>query len=159
MADTLLPTSKSVRDLLSDLFGREVEVAERAVLDPELHPGSSVGVYRDDAKNTAAVVTADLALSVYLAAALGLTSKEAADEAVSTGALSDSYAENLHEILNIISGLFNAPGRRHVALHAVHGPGESLVPRVSTFATAVGSRLDLTVSVPGYGSGAMALVV
>lgn len=55
-----VPTSKAVRDLFTGLLGRQVEIALRDVADPRLDPQCSVGVYRDDAKNTVSAVTADL---------------------------------------------------------------------------------------------------
>lgn len=159
MAQRQLPTVKAVHDLLNDLFGRDVEIAARAVLTPELPPNASVGVYRDDAKNTVAVVTADLALAAYMAAGLALTSKDDAEELVAKGVLPDGFAETTHEILNIMGSLFNAPALPHVRLYAMHRPGEPVPPLAASFATATGQRLDLTVTIPGYGSGELALVL
>lgn len=159
MSNTALPTTKAVRDLLSTLFGRDVELSELPTVEPDLAPSSTVAVYRNAGNNDAAVVTADLTLSAHLAAMLGLTSKDAADEAVRRGTLSDAYAENLHEILSIMGALFNAEGSARVGLHAVHGPGEPVPPRVAAFAASIGSRLDLTLSLPGYGAGVMSIVV
>jgi hypothetical protein len=153
-----LPSTKAVRDLLSDLLGREVDLAPIDVIDPVLDHRSAVGVYHDEARNTAAVVTADLALSAYLAAALALLNKEAADEVAADAALPESYLENLHEILNIVGTLFNAESPRPVRLADMHGPGQQVPPRVADLAIARGRRLDVTVSIPGYGSGHMALV-
>lgn len=158
MAESQLPTVKAVHDLLGDLFGRVVDVTAQVVLEPTLAPTTSVGVYRDEAKNTVAVVTADLALAAHLSAGLALTSKDGADEIVAKKVLPDASAETLHEILNIMGSLLNGPTTPHVQLHAVHWPGEPVPPLVSSRATATGSRLDLTVSVPGYGSGQMSIV-
>lgn len=158
MHEVPLPSTKSVRDLLSDLFGREIELTPLDITDPVLDHRSSVAVYRDDAKNTAAVVTADLTLSAYLSAALALLNRDAAEEVAAEGALPQSYLENLHEILSILGTLFNVGSPRSVRLADMHAPGQQLPPRVSELAVARGRRLDVTVSIPGYGSGRMALV-
>lgn len=159
MAEIQLPTVKAVHDLLNDIFGRDVDVVAQAVFEPKLAPDASVGVYRDEAKNLVAVVVADLALSAYLAAGLALTSKNDAEETVRKGMLPGSSAETMHEILNIMSTLFNDTSSRHVRFHALHPPKEPVPPLVSARATTTGRRLDVTVSVPGYGSGQMSLVL
>jgi hypothetical protein len=160
MNEIPLPSAKAVRDLLSELFGRDVDVAQSDLpAEPRLDPRSTVAVYRDDAKNTAGVVTADLTLSTYLAAGLSLVSKDSADEAVSAGTLPATYAENVREVLSIVGTLLNSPVSRAVRMGAIHLPGEPVPFRVSDRAVATGRRLDLQVSISGYGSGQMSVVV
>lgn len=77
---------------------------------------------------------------------------------MATGGLPDAYAENLHEVLNIMGRLFDATGSPHVRFHAMHSPGEPVPPLVTSLATMAGRRLDVTLSIPGYGSGEMSLV-
>lgn len=158
MYDVPLPTLKAVRDLLGDLLGRSVDVTPLDSSEPTLDHRATVGLYRDDAKNTAAVVTADLRLSTYLAAGLALLTKDAADEVAAQGALPQSYLENLHEILNILGTVFNTEGVRPVRLADMCAPGMPVPPRAAEFAVRRGSRLDVTVAITGYGSGHMALV-
>lgn len=159
MTKPSLPTAKSVRDLLTTLFGRDVELAEKVAADSRVPATSTVAAYRDDANNTVAVVVADLPSSAYLAAMLGLTSKDSADEEVKRGVLSEASTESLHETLSIMGALFNAEGLPRVGIHAVHGSGETVPPRLAAFAEQIGSRLDLTLTLPGYGSGDLSIVV
>ena len=158
MTTTVLPSAKAVRELLSDLLARDVELTTSDEAPSALPRGTSVGVYRDDARNIVAVVTVDLTLSTYLAAALALSSKEAAEEVAESGTLTPIYRENLHEVLNIVGTLFNGESARHVRLHELHTPGEPLPPAAAAFATAFGSRVDLDVSIPGYGAGRLGVV-
>jgi hypothetical protein len=158
MSTTTLPTVKDVHDLLGDLLGREVETTLHDGAPGPLDPRACLGVYQDDRHNSVAVVITDLPLSVYLAAALALTSKDAADELVKEKTLSPTYAENLHEILNILGTLFNRPGTPPTRLTAMHAPGEPVPPRVAAQASGTGNRLDMAVAIPGYGSGLLSLV-
>ena len=159
MATTTLPTVMEVRNLLGDLLGREVETALQDGTPAPLDPRACVGVYQDDRRNSVAVVVTDLPLSVYLAAALALAHKDAADEVVQQRTLTPTYTENLHEILNVVGTLFNRPGSPPTRLTAMHAPGDPVPPRVATQAGSTGNRLDMTVSIPGYGSGQMSLVL
>jgi hypothetical protein len=158
MVQPPLPTPKDVRDLLSDLLVRPVEVAPEDVSEPRLDARASVGVYQDDHKNVVAVVTTDLPLSARLAGCLALAPSDGTEEVAASGALPPSYAENLHEILNIVGTLFNSARTGPVRLTRMHAPGEQVPPQVTTLAGRTGRRLDLTVSISGYGSGQMALV-
>lgn len=159
MSTSTLPTVKDVRDLLGDLLGRPVEVTVDDAPPADLDPRASIGVYQDDWHNITAVVITDLTLSAHLAAALALTSKDAADDVVSSGSLDAAHAENLHETLNVLGTLFNRPGGRSTRLVAMHAPGEPVPPRPAALASTGGRRLAVTVSIPGYGSGQMALVM
>jgi hypothetical protein len=158
MAQPPLPTPKDVRDLFSDLLGRTVEVTAEDVTDPRLDARASVGIYQDAHKHTVAVVTTDPSLSAHLAGCLALTPSDAAREVAASGMLPTSYAENLHEVLNIVGTLFNSAGTRPVRFTQMHAPGEQVPAQVATFAGTTGRRLDLTVSISGYGSGQMAVV-
>jgi hypothetical protein len=159
MATTTLPTVMDVRNLLGDLLGREVETTLQDGTPGPLDPRACVGVYQDDRHNSVAVITTDLPLSVYLAASLALTSKDAAEEVVKEKALSPAYAENLHEILNVFGTLFNRPGTPPTRLAAMHAPGDPVPPRVASQAAGTGNRLDTTVTIRGYGSGQMSVVI
>lgn len=159
-ATTTLPTPKAVRDMLEELLGRDVAVAPA----PEpLVPGDrelvSVGVYVDDALHMAAVVVTDLALSAFVGAAIGLIPKGGAEACVEDRELSPPVRDNLYEVLNIVSALFNLPGQPHLKLYGVHSVGDLPPTDISALVRAIGNRLDLTVSVAGYGSGRVAIVL
>lgn len=158
MFDQPLPSSKDVRDLLSDLLGRDVTVAQEDAPATAPAADSTVAVYRDDARNLVAIVVTDLALSGHLGAALALMSKDTVAEAVADRSLPAVLAENAREVLSIVGTLFN--GHRPVRLADVHLPGEAVPMQISAHSTALGRRrMDLDVAVPGYGSGQMSVVV
>lgn len=158
MQTLALPAAKVVRDLLHDLLGREVTITQQDRPPAVPPPESAVAVYRDDAGYAAAVVVADLALSAYAGAGLALMGKDIADQAIVGRSLPPLLAENLHEVLNIVGALFNT--HRPVRLSTVHLPGEMAPMQVSDQAASFGRpRIDLDVSISGYGTGQMSVVL
>jgi hypothetical protein len=67
--------------------------------------------------------------------------------------------ENLGEVFNILTALFNVPERPHLKMYAVHLPGELPAADVSASLRAFGKRSDLEVTVAGYGTGKLSIVL
>lgn len=159
-AVTTLPHPKSVRDTLEELLGRDVEVAPATdPLVPGVKEPVSIAVYVDDQLRTAALALTCLPLSAYAGAAIGLIPKGGAEACIEDKELSPMVTDNLYEILNILSALFNLPGHPHLKLYKVHTIGEIPPTDVSALARAIGHRLDLTVAVAGYGRGKLSFVL
>jgi hypothetical protein len=156
---TPLPSARDVRELLAGLLGRDVEVTTGgAMVDPAA--GALVGVYVDRQLGLRALVLLDAPLAAYVGAALGLVPARTAAEAAELRALPPALAENAGEVLNVTASLFNAEDAPHVRLDTVHEtPGEPLPADVATWVHAYVRRVDLTVAVDGYGSGAWSLLV
>ncbi len=153
-----LPSNLAIRNLLSDLLGREVEVSPGTPCPVGGKPGSAVGLYVDDRLRSAAVVVFDFALAAHAGASIGLLPPGASEAAVEDGELSEALRVNANEVLNIMASLFNVEGAPHLKLHAAYAPGEVLRPDVTQWATSTGSRLDLTVEVARYGKGKLSIV-
>ena len=66
--------------------------------------------------------------------------------------------EALHEVVNVLSALFNTPGAPHSKLNKLVPDGED-VPGDIAGMLAGFNRLDLAIEVPGYGKGAMSFVL
>ena len=158
-AATVLPHPKAVRDMLEELLGRDVEVAPCDPLVPGEKELVSVAVYVDDSLRTCALVACDLPLSAFAGAAIGLIPRGGAEACVEDRELSPMVRDNLYEVLNIVSALFNLPGHVHTRLYDLHAPGELPPADVSAALRAIGRRLDLTVEIGGYGSGRIAVVL
>ena len=151
-----LPAPKQVRDLLSDLLGRDVNVAPA---DP---PGGKVpptAVFVHDDLSLAGVIGFQLPLAAHVAAAVGLIPPGGAEACIEDGELSAVFGENLAEVCNVLTTLFNSNGGPHVKLHALHRDGEDVPADIVGHLQAIGNRLDLTVEVAGYGNGTFSLVV
>jgi len=154
-----LPVPKEIRDLLTELLDRNVQVSPSAPLAPTPNNPCTVGVYVDDSLQVTAVVAFDLLLSAYAGASIGLVPVAGAQAAVDEGALNDTLRDNVYEVLNIAASLFNADGATHVRLYDVHHIGNPLPGDIMVKALTLGRREDLTVEVAGYGTGRLGVVL
>jgi hypothetical protein len=156
---TTLPSPKAVRDMLLDLLGRDVQVATAGPWAPTIkHPGT-VAVYTDDRTQLRALVSFDLELSACFGTAIALIPMSAAQECIEARSLTSAVSENVYEVLNIAAALFNLPDHPHLKLYGMHAPGELPPTDVSARLRGFGNRLDLKVTVAGYGSGQMSVLV
>ncbi|WP_300682347.1 hypothetical protein [Nocardioides sp.] len=154
-----LPTAKQVRDLITDLLGREVTLAPAPPFAPGPKAPASIAVYVDDSLRVTGLIAVDLPCSAYLGAALALVPAKVAEEAVELGTLDQSLAENLYEVLNVAASMFNVPNAAHLKLHALHPAGVPLDPMVRAQALTLGRREDLSVEISGYGTGQLSVVM
>jgi hypothetical protein len=148
-----------VRDLLTVLLDRNVEVRSTSPYAPAREERASLAVYVDDQVVVRAVAIADLGFSAHAGAAIGLVPATSAETAVTDGLLPESLEENLHEVLTIAGSLLNADDAVPVRLYQVYGPGTQPPTDVAACAQALGRRLDLGVDIAGYGTGRFSLVV
>jgi hypothetical protein len=119
----------------------------------------SVAVYVDPGMAINALCVMDLAASAYTGGALALLPPGGCQDAVEEdGELSGMLAEALHEVVNVLSALFNVPGAPHSKLHKLYVPGEDLPGDVAGL-LANFNRIDLAIEVTGYGKGGLSLVL
>lgn len=152
-----LPKDSDVAELIESLVGRQPKVTGGALPDNEV---AIVATYLDREGQLECVVATDIALGAYCGAALALIPKGGAQDCVDEGELSSSLKENFHEVLNIMSSLFNTTeGSRHVRLAQVtYGPLDIAADDARAAVQAPGERADFEVVVENYGTGKMAIV-
>jgi hypothetical protein len=159
MSTVVLPAAKDVKDMLSGLVGKPVAVNPGPPVTPTEKSPVSVAVYVDPGMAINALCVMDLPASAYTAGALALLPPGGCQDAVEEdGELSGLLAEALHEVVNVLSALFNIPGAPHSKLHRLYVPGEDLPGDVAGM-LANFNRLDLALEVPGYGKGGLSLVL
>lgn len=156
---THLPSTKEIRDLFSELLGREVSLTAVAPLGPSTTSPRSVALYVDDRYGVRAVVACDLDFSARAGAAIALMPAPVAQAAIEANGLDETLSENLYEVLNVAASLFNVPGAVHVRLLELHAAGSPIPPQVQSRMLVLGRREDLEVTVPGYGSGLFSIVL
>jgi hypothetical protein len=154
-----LPRPKSAKDMLGDLLGRRVTVRPCAPFAPGVDGPATIAVYVEDSLRIAAMVSLDLTMSAYVAAAIELAPPKDAEAAIDDGALSESMRENLCEVLNIAASLFNVGEAPHIRLYDVHHAGDDIPHAVEAQALALGRREDLRVDVAGYGTGRLTMML
>jgi hypothetical protein len=154
-----LPVAKDVRDMLTGLVGKPVGVNPGAPVTPAPDKPVSVAVYVDPHMAINALCVMDLGASAYTGAALALLPPGGAQDAVEEdGELSGLMVEALHEVVNVLSALFNTPGAPHSKLHRLYAPGDELPGDIEGM-LANFNRIDLAIEIPGYGKGGLSLVL
>ena len=153
-----LPEPKDVRDLLVGLLDRPVDLALTVPFALEPGERGTWAVYVDDSLAVRAVGLADLPFSAWAGGALGLLPPGGVQDCVAERALTPMLEENVYEVLNIAAALMNGEDRPHLRLYAVHPPSAVPPVHVVSFAQTLGRRLDLDVTVGGYGRGRFSLV-
>lgn len=159
MSETVLPHAKALRDMLEELLGQDVDLQVGPPVVPSRVVKSAVGVYVDERLGLRAIVVADLALAAFAGACVGLVPKAGARASVEDGKLAPNLAENVAEMVNIMAALFNLDGHPHVRLDGFHLPGEDLPADVARLSAAYVNRLDLVVTISGYGTGRLSIVL
>ena len=155
----VLPDPKAVKDMLTGLVGKPVGVTPGAPVTPTPRSPVSVAVYVDPGMAINALCVMDLGLSAWTAGALALLPPGGVQDAVEEdGELTSMLTEALHEVVNVLSALFNVPGAPHSKLYELYGPGDD-VPADIAGSLADFNRIDLAVDVPGYGKGGLSLVI
>jgi hypothetical protein len=144
-----LPDRAPVRSLVEDLLGRPVELTDAGPVPNQ--PGNVVAVYVTDRQAMTAVAVVDFAGAARLGGALGMLPPGGIDDAIDERELSAMVQENCYEVLNVLSATFNVEGAPHVRLYQMYGPDDSLPSDVAALAQTLGNRLDVVLSVAGYG--------
>jgi hypothetical protein len=152
---TDLPTPKALRDLLEELLGRDITVGDGKPAAAADLQKAAVAIYIDDAKQIVGVCGMDLPLAAWCGAAIGLVPKGGAEDCVQDGELTKMIGENVREVCNIMAALLNSEKSPHVRLEkeSCYLPGEQPPKEAQTRLIALGARLDLVVTVAGYGAG------
>jgi len=157
---TPLPSAKDVRDLLKGVLGRDIEVTTGGpMVNPLADDGALVGIYVDRFLKLTALVLLDLPLAARAGAAIALVPSGGAEFAIEEGALPQALFDNGAEILNVVASLLNVEGAPHLKLDRCYAPGQPLPSDVAKWVLAYVRRLDLEVSIKGYGEGKLSALV
>ena len=157
MALAALPPTKDVKEVLEILLGRPVDLQDAEPWAPPPGVAMIAAEFHDDTDRLAATAVVDVPLGVFLAAAIGLLPPGGAQDMAEDGELTAMLAENLYEVLDVTSSVFNRPGAPHVRLTQMHGPGDPPPREIVSWLSSPVGRLDLDVDVSGYGSGVLVL--
>ncbi len=152
-----LPSRAAVRGLVEDLVGRPVELRDG---DPV--PSSTtnvVAVYVNDALALSAAIIVDLPGAARIGGALGMMPRGGVDDAIEEQDVSGMLRDNCYEVLNVLASVFNTPGAPHVRLYEMYGPHASLPADVAALTTTIAERMDVVLSIAGYGDALLSVVV
>lgn len=153
------PAAKDVKDMLTGLVGKAVNVSPGPPVTPTPGGPVAVAVYVDPGMAINALCVMDLGASAYIGGALALLPPGGCQDAVEEDKeLSSMQVEALHEVVNVLSALLNTPGAPHSKLHKLYAPGEDLPGDIAGM-LANFNRIDLVIEVSGYGKGGISFVL
>lgn len=153
-----LPLPESAQRMLADLLGKPVTVkkATPMILGPTAPGMAATYVY--DSGELGALALCDLPVSCHIGAALMLLPPSVSAEGVKSGRLTETIIDNVREVLNIAASLFIHDQRPHVRLKTIHPLPSKLPDNVARTVLRPAARLDLEVTVQGYGGGKLSLL-
>lgn len=150
-----MPVPERVGEFLTDLVGRSVIAEKRDELDFDADDAVYLSaVYVDDNGEVAGACVADLAFAAHSGAALAMIPKPVAVESIAAGELSETLAENFHEVANIVTALLNGPSSAHLKMRDI---AADVPEEVRALVLRAAGRRQYTVTVNDYGSGSFAL--
>lgn len=152
-----LPPVKLIKDVLDGLLGREVEIAPGDPMASVDMIGGVLAAYVDDGNALRAVAGWDLSAAAFVGAAVGLVPRGGAEAAIEDRFVPENLQENLGEVSNVLASVFQIPGNPHLRLQKTYCPAAAAPDQETQLLYALGQRIDITVDVPGYGSGRLAV--
>ena len=150
-----LPATALVARTLTGILGKQVTVAKAPPMDLKAKAPRVYGVYHDREKPITCVCVCDLPLSAYAGGAMLTFPACTINDSLRTGNLEEGLLESMQEILNICAQFFNDYGRQ--VFQKLHTTPDGLPPEASTVLSSPAARIDLKITIAGYGSGLMAV--
>ncbi|QDG51310.1 hypothetical protein FIV42_11325 [Persicimonas caeni] len=157
-ASTIDQAGPKLAELVGSLLGCEV-VAEPSTQNSGTRP-HAVAIYVTEEGTLRAALVCDSAIVNYAGAALTMMPAGTAQENQKKGIVPEMMFENLHEILNICSQLFQENYTSSVKLHEMYDTSTKAPPQpIPMFLQKAPGRLSLTVDIEDYGSGEMMVIM
>ena len=156
MAMNVSVTPEKLAVLLGQILGRTVRAQKVAPTAPSPAGSSLAAIYETDNSEITTVCLSDLALAANSGAALCLIPPDRTKESIQAGNLEDLLLENFREVLNILSQLFTISGPGRVKLKSVCKASQ-LCAEASKLISSPARRLDMKLSIDGYGDGRMSV--
>ena len=153
-----MPSVEGIRAILGDLLGRGVTATLGEPLPLERDTPAIVADYETDDGTLAVVVLSDLRLSNSLGAALTMVPASAVEEAITRWQIDDANVENLREVVNIMTRLFNCDDTPHLKFRDVHRLPGDLPEETRAVLDEPLARRNLDIVVEEYGPGKLAVL-
>jgi hypothetical protein len=154
------PKAQDIGELFTNLVGDQVtaEPVKGSLLDRDAF--AVVGNFVTDDNRTVALCALDIHLANWAPAALAMIPKDVVKMDIDNRRLSDESRDNVQEILNIASSVFNKPGMPHLRFGRLVITMDGDPPaEFNAIIEAPTERRDFTVKIPGYGDGIMACLL
>jgi hypothetical protein len=154
-----IPAPKNIKDTFSGIADKPIEVGNGRPIPVTADSDTYVGIYTNDHLKIGAIMVLDLPLAGWLSAALCVMPPGGVQEAVERRILPATVVEAIPEVFNMSAVIFNHPGGQHLKIYQTVEPGTPPPLDVLALANSLGRRLDMHVTVPGYGDGYLSIVM
>jgi hypothetical protein len=144
--------------MFSDLVGRKVTGTEAEPRSLDATEDTVRGVFIADGAAPGALYLLDIELAAALGASLVMMPAGLVKESVSDKALVPGLVDNCFEVLNVASRLVNRAGGVHYKLREQVLPGAPVPTDAAGIVDEHTQRIDLELSVDGYGSGRLVIL-
>ncbi len=153
MAIYTLPKLDDVARVLGMLLNKPVTAA---TAQPLSNP-SIAGTYIDRKGDIGALCLVDVAFAAYAGAALTMIPCDVANDEIRTRRLSSEILENLQEVFNVMVAFFNQGDVPHIRFADMLTTPAEFPADFDNLDHGGARRVDLGVTIEGYGAGAMCL--
>lgn len=154
----LIPSAKAVKDVIEATIGREVTITPVDKMDAHDAAGGLVATYCDDSAKLRAVICFSPEAAAYIGCSFALLPAGPAKEMASERSLRNDVVDNVSEICNVFSAVFEHPSNPDVRLARTYWPTAEIPDTLATHVFTHFNRADFVVEVNGYGSGRLCLV-
>jgi hypothetical protein len=157
-APLTIPTTHGASSFLSGLIGRPTPAKKVKVEWVREKCWLSFSEFRHPTGELAALFVADLPFCSWSGAALALLPAGLAQDAIKSGKLDQALQDNFAEVANVLTATFREFGER-VILGKIQYGSAQLLPEDVRPCVAAPRRLDLEVTITGYGVGRCGLLL
>lgn len=151
-------TTEVICGVLNGLLARKVTGVKIAPFPLARRGPRITAVYLENPDSLISICVCDLAFAAYAGAALLMVPVGTAKECIYSGKCTPELLENVAEILNICRQCFESPGH-HVGTEQLYPVPEKVPAPIAAVIAAPHHRLDLEITIAGYGSGHLSIVV
>lgn len=148
-----------VLSMFSDLLGKRVTGQETAEADLSNETSLVRGIFLGNNQEVGAVYFMNVGLAAATGAALVMMPPGLVKESVQEKTLLPMLVDNSYEVLNVSSRLINRAGGVHYKLREQLMPGQPLPADAAELIGAASQRVDLELTVDGYGGGVLSILV
>jgi hypothetical protein len=153
-----VPDVKEISRMLTILLGRDVKVAKGSRIRTGARDKYTLGVFVAENNDVVGVCVTDYPLAAHFGAALSLFPPHKSKQCIDEGEIEASIWENTLEVYNVVSRYFHSAHEGMVQLGPTYREGEEVPNDVKKLMRRSTDRIDMTVNITGYGTGAFALI-
>lgn len=151
-----LPEPSAVGELLGGLLGKTIEAKPGDRWDPAADAPATVASFGPDDGPTSCLWIFDMSASIFAGSALTMMPPEEAKQAVKDKELKEGIIENVREIFNVGSNLFNGGSLK---LKEAYVTSKEMPDPVKQLMAHPPKRLDIEITIPDYGKGNVTVIV